>query len=152
MYGPLNVKYVLMYIHTHTYIHTYIYIRTCLHTHSTFIHNTHIRTYSHTHTHTHTYIHTYIHTYTHTYTLFLEIIHENLKFFAASMYFYIEDQTENNFTKIDAILQYAKDGRMLIATHSNSRSKTWHDMVTTHETKPGRILIKQTTTYNKLRK
>ena len=30
-------------------------------------------------------------------TVFLEIIHKNKKFFAASMYFDIEDQTENNF-------------------------------------------------------
>jgi hypothetical protein len=35
------------------------------------------------------------------------------------MYFDIEDQIENNFTKIDAILQFAKGGRILIATDSN---------------------------------
>jgi len=53
-------------------------------------------------------------------TVFLEIIHENLKFFAASMYFDIEDQIENNFTKIDALLYFAKGGKILIATDSNS--------------------------------
>jgi hypothetical protein len=61
-------------------------------------------------------------------TIFLEIIHENLKFFAASMYFNIEDQIEN-FTKIDALLHFAKGGKILIATDSNSRSMTWHDII-----------------------
>jgi hypothetical protein len=32
-------------------------------------------------------------------TAFLEIIHKNLKFYAVSMYFDIEDQIENNFFK-----------------------------------------------------
>jgi len=68
-------------------------------------------------------------------TIVLEIIHENLKFFAASMYFDIEDRIENNFTKIDAILQFAKSGRILIATDSNSQSKTCHDIVTNPEGK-----------------
>jgi hypothetical protein len=62
-------------------------------------------------------------------TVFLEIVHKNLKFFAASMYFDIEDQIENNFSKIDAILQFAKGGKILIAIDSNSRSTTWHDIV-----------------------
>jgi hypothetical protein len=57
-------------------------------------------------------------------TAFLEIIHGNIKFFAASMYFNIEHQIENNFTKIDAPLQFAKGGRILKATDSNSRSTT----------------------------
>jgi hypothetical protein len=43
-------------------------------------------------------------------TVFLEIINENLKFFAASMYFDIENQIEYNFTKTDAILKFAKGG------------------------------------------
>jgi hypothetical protein len=63
-------------------------------------------------------------------TVFLEIIHKKIKFFAVSMYFDIEEQIENNFTKIDEILQCAKGGRILIATDSNSRSKTWHDIIT----------------------
>jgi len=45
------------------------------------------------------------------------------------MYFDIEDQIENNFTKIGAIVQFAKVGRILIAIDSNSRSKTWHDII-----------------------
>jgi hypothetical protein len=46
------------------------------------------------------------------------------------MYFDIEDQIEKNFTKIDAILQFAKGGRILISTDSNSRSTTWNDIIT----------------------
>ena len=63
-------------------------------------------------------------------TVFIEIIHENLKLYAASMYFGIEDQMENNFTKTDALLQFAIGGRILIAADSNSRSTTWHDIKT----------------------
>ena len=58
-------------------------------------------------------------------------MNEKLQFFAASMYFDIEDQIENNFTKTDAKLNFAKGGRILIATDSNSRSTTtWHDKIT----------------------
>jgi hypothetical protein len=53
-------------------------------------------------------------------TVFLEIVQENLKFFASSVYFDIEHQIENNFSKIDALLQFAKGGRILIVTDSNS--------------------------------
>jgi hypothetical protein len=53
-----------------------------------------------------------------------------MKFFAASMYFDTEDQTENNLPKIDTLLQFAKGGRILIAADSNSRSTTWHDKFT----------------------
>ena len=59
----------------------------------------------------------------------LEIIHVKLKFFAVSMYLDIEEQTENSFTKIDEIIQFAKRTRILIATDSNSLSKTWHDKI-----------------------
>lgn len=63
-------------------------------------------------------------------TVFLEIIHENLKFFAASMYFDLKNQIENNFTKMDALLQFANGGRILIAADSNARLTTWHDVIT----------------------
>jgi hypothetical protein len=53
-------------------------------------------------------------------TVFFKIIHKNLKFYAVSMYFDIEDQIENNFSKIDAILQFTKGEKILIATDSNS--------------------------------
>ena len=63
-------------------------------------------------------------------TVFIEIIHDNLKFLAASMYFDFTDQIENNFNKIDAILQFAKGEGTLIAIDSNSRSTTWYDTLT----------------------
>jgi hypothetical protein len=34
-------------------------------------------------------------------TVLVEIIHENMKFCAVSIYFDLEDQLENNFTKMD---------------------------------------------------
>ena len=46
------------------------------------------------------------------------------------MYFDLEDQIENNFTKMDELMQFVKDGRILIAVESNSRLKTWHDSKT----------------------
>jgi len=57
MHGPVNVKYILTYVHTHIHVHAYIHIRTIIHT------NTYIHTYI---KHTQTYIHAYIHTHTHT--------------------------------------------------------------------------------------
>jgi ribonuclease HI len=63
-------------------------------------------------------------------TVLLEIIHNKRKFFAASMYFDIEEQIENNLAKVDEILQFAKGEKILIAMDSNSRSKTWHDRIT----------------------
>jgi exonuclease III len=63
-------------------------------------------------------------------TVLVEIIHEKWKFFAASMYFDLEDQIENNFTKKDELMRFVKGGRILIAVNSNSRSKTWHDSKT----------------------
>jgi len=63
-------------------------------------------------------------------TVLLEIIHKNLKFSAASMYFDIEDQIENNFNKMDDILRFVSGGKILIAADSNSQSKAWHDVKT----------------------
>ena len=63
-------------------------------------------------------------------TVFLEIIHENLRFFVASMYFDIEDRIENNFTKMVGLMRFVKGGGILIAVDSNARSKMWHDVKT----------------------
>ena len=62
-------------------------------------------------------------------TVFIEISHDNSKFLAASMYFDCTDQIENNFTKIDEILRFAKGEGTLIAIDSNSRS-TWYNILT----------------------
>ena len=82
--------------------------------------------------------------------VFVAIIHENLKFFAVSMYFDIEDQIKTTFTKIDSILQFAKGERIPIATDSNSRSTTWHDRITKtlqsgRRTRPGNFPVLQET-------
>jgi hypothetical protein len=63
-------------------------------------------------------------------TVLVEIIHEKWEFFAASMYFDLEDQIENNFNKMDELMQFVKGGRILITVDSNSRSKMWHDFKT----------------------
>ena len=46
------------------------------------------------------------------------------------MYFDLEDQVENNFTKMDGLMRFVKGGRILIVVDSNARSKTWHDVKT----------------------
>jgi hypothetical protein len=63
-------------------------------------------------------------------TVFLEIIHGNQKFFAATTYFDLEDPIENNLTKMDGLMEFVKNERILIAMDSNARSKTWHDVKT----------------------
>ena len=80
----------------------------------------------------------------------LEIIHENIKYFAVCRYLDIEEQIENSFTKIDQILQFAEGARILIANDSNSQSKTlaWQNKKYTRQKtggKPGH----QTSPYNK---
>jgi len=66
------------------------------------------------------------------------------------MYLIIEEQIENSFTKIDELLQFAKGARILIATDSNSRSKSWHGKITnSQDQKTGGIRGKQTSPYNK---
>ena len=63
-------------------------------------------------------------------TVLLEIKYRNQTIFAASMYFNIEEQIDNNFQKMDEILRIASGGKILIAVDSNARSKTWHDIKT----------------------
>ena len=46
------------------------------------------------------------------------------------MYFDYEEQIENKFNKLDEIMRFINGGGMLIAADSNSRSKTWHDVIT----------------------
>ena len=67
----------------------------------------------------------------------VEVIQGNLKFIAASVYLDIENEITMDLYKIENILQFAKDGGLLVAMDSNARSKTWHDVLTN---KKGRIL------------
>jgi hypothetical protein len=50
--------------------------------------------------------------------------------FASSVYFDLEDPIENNLTKIDGLMKFVRNGRILIATDSNASSKTWHGVKT----------------------
>jgi len=66
-------------------------------------------------------------------TVVLELIFNNLEFYAVCMYFDIQGQIENNLNKIDEIMKLTKGGKVLIAADTNARSKTWHD----HSTNSG---------------
>jgi hypothetical protein len=44
------------------------------------------------------------------------------------MYFDDEEQTENKFHKMDEIMSFINEGRILIAADCNARSKTWYDV------------------------
>ena len=57
----------------------------------------------------------------------LELIFNNLEFYAVCMYFDIQGQIENNLNKIDEIMKITKAEKVLIAADTNARSKTWHD-------------------------
>jgi len=46
------------------------------------------------------------------------------------MYFDIREQLVKNLNKMDEIMELTKRGKILIAAHINSRSKTWHDLIT----------------------
>jgi len=63
-------------------------------------------------------------------TVVLEIIYEGMSFLAASMYFDIEDQIQNNLNKMEKLFRFAKEGRILLAVDSNARLKTCHDAKT----------------------
>jgi len=59
----------------------------------------------------------------------LEIVHRKQIFFAASMYFDHEEQIENRFHKMDEIMSFINEGRILIAADCK-RWKTWYDVLT----------------------
>ena len=60
----------------------------------------------------------------------LEIIHDNLKAYAGSMYFDIERDINVDLMKLDNFLTYARGKGIIIGMDSNSRSKVWHDVIT----------------------
>jgi len=60
----------------------------------------------------------------------LEIIIENTQFFAASIYKDYNEPIENNIKYLEKILKFTKEARIIIAMDSNSRSTTWHDVLT----------------------
>jgi hypothetical protein len=60
-------------------------------------------------------------------TAVLELMYNNLEFYAISMYFDIQGQIDGNLNKTDKIMKLTKGGKVLIAADTNARSKTWHD-------------------------
>jgi hypothetical protein len=60
----------------------------------------------------------------------LEIDDEQTHFYAASIYMDYNDPIENNMKTIEKIVKFTKGVKLLIATDSNSRSTTWHDVLT----------------------
>ena len=82
-------------------------------------------------------------------TVVLELIYNNLEFYAICMYFDIQGQIENNVNKIDEIMKVTNGGKVLIAEDTNARSKTCHDISTKSRGKKTRgILGCNPITYN----
>jgi dihydroxyacetone kinase-like predicted kinase len=67
----------------------------------------------------------------------IEILKGKTKIIAASMYFDREKQIEHDMTKIEAILQHAKNTKVVIASDCNASSTLWHNKLTNNR---GRIL------------
>jgi len=61
------------------------------------------------------------------YTVVLEVIYEAMSFLAASMYFDIDAEIQNNLNEMNKIVRCAKQGGILIEVDSNAQSKKWHD-------------------------
>jgi hypothetical protein len=62
--------------------------------------------------------------------LLLEIVNGSTRFYAASMYFDYNELLENNRKTFENILKFIKGVKIIIGMDSNSRSTTWHDVLT----------------------
>jgi hypothetical protein len=62
--------------------------------------------------------------------VFLEIVDGNTRFYAASIYFDYNELVENNINTLESILKFTKGAKITIGLDSNSRSTTWHDVLT----------------------
>jgi hypothetical protein len=60
----------------------------------------------------------------------LEIDDGQTHFYAARIYLDYNDPLENNIKTIEKIIKFTKGIKLVTATNSNSRSKTWHDVLT----------------------
>jgi len=60
----------------------------------------------------------------------LEVITGNKKIIITSMHFDTTRQIDIEMRKIDAIIQHANVAGLLIAMDNNSRSTSWHDLLT----------------------
>jgi hypothetical protein len=55
-------------------------------------------------------------------SVLLELIHNNTRFFAESMYFDITKEIETELDKVEEILEFTKGNELVIEVDSNSRS------------------------------
>jgi hypothetical protein len=62
--------------------------------------------------------------------ILLEIVIGNTRFFSARIYLDYNEPIENNIKSLEKILKFTKGARIIIAMDSNSRSTTWHDVLT----------------------
>jgi hypothetical protein len=60
----------------------------------------------------------------------LEIDNGETNFYAASIYLDYSEPMENNIKTLEKILKFTKGAKLIIAMDSNSRSTTWHDVMT----------------------
>ena len=60
----------------------------------------------------------------------LEIKMRQETFYGASSYMEYNDAIENSFKKIERVLEFTKGVKIIMAIDRNSRSTTWHDVIT----------------------
>jgi hypothetical protein len=60
----------------------------------------------------------------------LEIVNGNTSFYAASIYFDYNELMEDNIKTLEKIVKFTKGAKIIIGMDSNSRSTTWHDVLT----------------------
>jgi hypothetical protein len=65
----------------------------------------------------------------------LEIVNGNTSFYAASVYLDYDGPVENNIKSLQQILKFTKGAKIIIAMDGNSRSTTWHDVLTNSRAK-----------------
>jgi hypothetical protein len=62
--------------------------------------------------------------------VFLQIDNGYTSFHAASIYLDYNEPKENNIKTFEKIINFTKGAKLIIAMDSNSRSITWHDVLT----------------------
>ena len=86
------------------------------------------------------------------YAVLLEISNGHTSFHAASIYLDYNEPIENNIKPLEKIIKFTKGTKLIIAMDSNSRSTTWHEVLTNSRDKLlGRLLSKQPIAYNQRR-
>jgi ribonuclease HI len=65
----------------------------------------------------------------------LEIDNGQTHFYAASIYLEYNEPIENNIQTIENIVKFTKGAKLIMGIDSNSRSRTWHDVLTNYRGK-----------------